>query len=67
MKGHPPISPIYRQGPCDHDHSDRREALRYQAFREHGVVVIHLDDDRLDDFERQYALNIGRKLTGATA
>jgi hypothetical protein len=41
------------------------EAMKASGFRNAGILVVHLDDHRLDDFERQFLKNIGRKVYGS--
>lgn len=40
------------------------EALKRNGYRDQGIVVVKLDDHRLNDFERQFLKNIGGKLYG---
>ena len=42
-------------------------AMKTNAFREHGVVVVRLDDPRLDAFQRQFLSNIGEQIYGPKA
>jgi hypothetical protein len=41
------------------------EALKRNGYRDQGIVVVKLDDQRLNDFERQFLKNIGGKLYGS--
>jgi hypothetical protein len=41
--------------------------MKASGFRNAGILVVHLDDHRLDDFERQFLKNIGRKVYGSPA
>ena len=43
------------------------EAIKIRAASEHGIFVIDSKDHRLNDFDRQYLLNIWRKLFGPRA
>lgn len=40
------------------------EAIKRHAFNNHGIVVAKVDDQRLNEFERQFLKNIGGKLYG---
>lgn len=41
-----------------------KEAIKRHAFADQGVVVVSVNDTRLDDFERQFLKNVGMKLFG---
>ncbi|WP_022722880.1 hypothetical protein [Rhodopseudomonas sp. B29] len=41
-----------------------KEAIKRHAFADQGVVVVSVNDTRLDDFERQFLKNIGLKIFG---
>ena len=43
------------------------EGMKYRAFVDHGIVVVKLDDSRLDGFDRQYLKNIANKILGPKA
>jgi hypothetical protein len=38
------------------------DAIKRRAFLDHGVIVVKLDDPRLDSFERQFLQNIGERI-----
>lgn len=40
------------------------EAVKRNAFADQGVVVVSVNDQRLDSFERQFLNNLGLKLFG---
>jgi len=40
------------------------EAVKRNGYRDQGIVVVKLDDQRLSDWERQFLKNIGGKLYG---
>jgi hypothetical protein len=69
MKGHPPISSIYRQGPSNRDPSPREERYRnvqHQAARDE-IVLIRLDDPRLGEYEGLFLRRLLSELTGVQA
>lgn len=41
------------------------EGIKQRAFHEHGLVVINLNDPRLDGLDRAEAARIGTKVYGA--
>jgi hypothetical protein len=41
------------------------EGMKASGFRNAGILVVHIDDHRLDEFERQFLKNIGRKVYGS--
>ena len=43
------------------------EAIKRHAAADHGIYVIDSKDARLNDFDRQYLVNIWRKLFGPRA
>ena len=43
------------------------EVMKAAGFRNMGILVVHLDDSRLNDWERQFLKNIGRKVYGSPA
>ena len=40
------------------------EGVKRRAFADQGVVVVSVNDARLDDWERQMLKNVGMKLFG---
>ena len=43
------------------------DAIKLRAAADHGIYVIDSNDARLNDFDRQYLVNIWRKLFGPRA
>lgn len=67
MRGDPSISPIYHQAnddPPEGEEAERRNlAARKAMWRDKGLLVVDPEDE-LDDFLRQYLINMGNKLYG---
>lgn len=40
------------------------EAVKRNAFADQGIVIVSVNDTRLDDFERKFLKNVGMKLFG---
>lgn len=40
------------------------EAVKRNGYRDQGLVIVSVFDDRLNDWERQFLRNIARKLFG---
>jgi hypothetical protein len=40
------------------------EAMKRHGFRDQGILVVKVDDPKLNDWERQFLRNIGAKIHG---
>ena len=52
------------RNPLDLSNSVDYEAMKKNGFHDQGILVVHLDDDRIGWVERQMLLNVGEKLYG---
>lgn len=69
MKGHPSISPIYRQGPDERDPSpseQRYHQVQHDAARS-DIALIRLDDPRLGEYDGLFLRRLVSELTGVQA
>lgn len=63
MTGYPP-SPLARLQPTGRTPEERIEATARQALREHGMLVIRLDDPRLHWPEREMLRQVAGRIFG---
>lgn len=43
------------------------EQVKREGWQEQGILVVHVDDDRLDFFQKEFVKQIGERLYGRTS